>query len=116
MTAEKPLSVGAQKVKPAAQVPPAALMDTESLNAQIANLKKVQNEMRMMKKKATLELRNLERKRQRLSKKARLLSDKDLLQVLQLRSEKSGKNRTAVEEAASEPGATAAGSSANAPL
>ena len=115
MTAENPLSVGAQKVKPAAQISPAALMDSQSLNAQIGNLKKVQNEMRMMKKKATLELRNLERKRQRLSKKARLLSDKDLLQVLQLRSEKSGK-KTAVEEAASEPGATAAGSSANAPL
>ena len=56
----------------------------ELLNA-IADLKQQQMTLRAQKKKVSKELRNAEKKKTRLKKKARQLSDKDLVTVLQMR-------------------------------
>jgi hypothetical protein len=52
---------------------------------QIAALKAEQKEMRTKKKQLSQTLRNAERRRTRLRKKAKLLSDNDLLDVLRMR-------------------------------
>ena len=65
----------------------------------------MQNEILEAKKKAAREPRNLERKRGRLAKKARLLSDEDLFLVLKLRQEK------AQDKAASSASSSAGGTS-----
>ena len=56
----------------------------ELLNA-IADLKQQQATLGAQKKKVSKELRNAEKKKTRLKKKARQLSDKDLVTVLQMR-------------------------------
>ena len=56
-----------------------------NLLEQIAALKAEQKEMRSKKKKLSQTLRNAERRRTRLRKKAKLLSDNDLLDVLRMR-------------------------------
>ena len=60
----------------------------------IARLKKEQAEIRAQRKRITQELKNAEKKRSRLKKKAKLLSDKDLLDVLHLRSVEKGDKQT----------------------
>ena len=60
----------------------------------IARLKKEQAEIRAQRKRITQELKNAEKKRSRLKKKAKLLSDKDLLDVLHLRTVEKGDKQT----------------------
>lgn len=126
--AEGEATVGSASAPPAVAAPPGAEATAEStppsdgarteeadtrlstLSARINDLKRVQAEMALSKKKAASELRNLERKRGRLAKKARLLSDDDLLLVLKLRQE-----RSLERAAASGSGSTAATSEASSP-
>ena len=65
-----------------------------TLRAKILMLKKEQAELKRARKQGQKELRNLERKRKRLSQKAKLLSDEDLLQVLSLRREAKAMNKS----------------------
>jgi hypothetical protein len=57
-----------------------------NLLKQIASLKAEQKELRAKKKKISQTLRNAERRRSRLRKKAKLLSDADLVDVLRMRA------------------------------
>ena len=61
----------------------------KTLTDQIQKLKEVQAEMKKAKKEAVKKLKNLQRQKKRLSVKARLLSDDDLVQVLKLRRAKA---------------------------
>jgi hypothetical protein len=65
-----------------------------TLRAKILMLKKEQADLKRARKQGQKELRNLERKRKRLSQKAKLLSDEDLLQVLSLRREAKAMNKS----------------------
>ena len=80
------------------------------LTTQIQALKKMQAEMKAAKKKATMELRNLERKRSRLCNKAKLLTDDDLVMVLKLREEKVARREA---EGATSGSASSSGSGAS---
>ena len=65
----------------------------------IARLKKEQADIRAQRAQVAKELKNAEKKRSRLKKKAKLLSDKDLLDVLHLRTvEKADKQTAAAAE------------------
>jgi len=66
-------------------VEPAATSSGDLLPA-IARLKAQQNALRAEKQKVSKELRNAEKRRQRLKRKAKQLTDCDLLQVMQLRA------------------------------
>ena len=61
----------------------------KTLTEQIQQLKEVQAEMKKAKKETVKKLRNLQRQKKRLSVKARLLSDDDLVQVLRIRRAKT---------------------------
>ena len=61
----------------------------KTLTDQIQQLKEVQAEMKKAKKEAVKKLKNLQRQKKRLSVKARILSDDDLVQVLKLRRAKA---------------------------
>ena len=61
----------------------------KTLTDQIQQLKEVQAEMKTAKKEAVKKLKDLQRQNKRLSVKARLLSDDDLVQVLKLRRAKA---------------------------
>ena len=61
----------------------------QTLTEQIQQLKEVQAEMKKAKKETVKKLRNLQRQKKRLSVKARLLSDDDLVQVLKIRRAKA---------------------------
>ena len=65
----------------------------------IARLKKEQADIRAQRAQVAKELKSAEKKRSRLKKKAKLLSDKDLLDVLHLRTvEKADKQTAAAAE------------------
>ena len=64
-------------------------MADKTLTEQIQQLKEVQAEMKKAKKEAAKKLRNLQRQKRRLSVKARLLTDEDLVQVLKIRRAKA---------------------------
>ena len=75
------------------------------VNQKMADLKKQAEEIKIEKKRVAKELKNEERKRQRLRAKAKQLSAEDLVQVLALRasasaSRKSKKNQAAKAAAA----------------
>ena len=61
----------------------------------IARLKKEQADIRAQRAQVAKELKNAEKKRSRLKKKAKLLSDKDLLDVLHLRTVEKADRQTA---------------------
>ena len=65
----------------------------KTLTDQIQQLKEVQAEMKKAKKEAVKKLKNLQRQKKRLSVKARLLSDDDLVQVLKLRRAKAEQSK-----------------------
>ena len=99
---------GVAAAKPASA--PEMQSGDEGLLSSIGRLKAEQAALRAEKKKVTTELRNAEKRRARLKKKARQLSDHDLTVVLQMRSdtattaaskESVQKKKVAVEEAAS---------------
>lgn len=60
-------------------------MPAEGLLSSIDRLKREQKAMKEQKKKLTKDLRNAEKRRSRLKKRARQLSDTDLVAVLQMR-------------------------------
>ena len=76
----------------------------KNILTEIQALKDAQKRAREEKKKITKELRNAEKRRQRLKKRAKQLSDSDLLAVMTLRSAEQGMRK----REASEPTATAA--------
>ena len=73
-----------EHVRAAVKSPP-----SKNLLEQIAALKAEQKELRTKKKELSQTLRNAERRRTRLRKKAKLLSDNDLLDVLRMRGSAS---------------------------
>ncbi len=58
----------------------------EQLGVAIARLKREQDEVRASRKRVTKELKNAQKRKQRLKKRAKQLSDTDLVSVLQLRA------------------------------
>ena len=88
-------------------------MKTDELGAQISDLKKKQQDLLREKKKLQSELRNTQKKKQRLTKRTRMLSDKDLLDIMRMRAAVAPKeNRvadagTARTSQAESPGAAA---------
>ena len=71
----------------------------------IARLKAEQKALRDERKRVSKELRNAEKKRQRLKRKAKELTDKDLLEVLELRAVTRSAKSSAASAAAPSPGA-----------
>ena len=61
------------------------LLESEALTGSIARMKEEQKKMREDKKNLTKALKNAEKRRSRLKKRARALSDADLVAVLQMR-------------------------------
>ena len=64
---------------------PIPLYESEDLLRSIARLKTEQKDQRASRKKLNKDLRNAEKRRSRLKKRARQLSDGDLVAVLQMR-------------------------------
>lgn len=71
-----------------------AALQGGTLTDRIQQLKDLQTEMKKARKEAQKKLKNLERQKKRLSAKARLLTDEDLVQVLKLRRAKAAKGPT----------------------
>ena len=61
------------------------LLESEALTGSIARMKEEQKNMKDAKNKLTKDLKNAEKRRSRLKKRARALSDADLVAVLQMR-------------------------------
>ena len=68
-----------------AVLPPLANIGKDVLKTQIDTLKAEQSSMKQRRMKLAKDLRNAERRRQRLKRKAKQLSDDDLLTVLRMR-------------------------------
>ena len=90
--------VGVRRKRAAAELPDAIMagdggaavdpqLPQESLLESIKRLKEQQAAMKAAKKDVQRELRNATKRRQRLKKQARQLTDKDLVEVLQMRKE-----------------------------
>ena len=62
-----------------------SVLPKDPLGAQIEALRKEQQELKDQKKRLQKDLRNAERKKKRLSERARRLTDKDLVAVLMMR-------------------------------
>ena len=61
----------------------------QELGSQIADLKKQQQDLVREKKKLQADLRNAQRRKKRLSKRTRLLTDMDLLDIMRMRAANS---------------------------
>ena len=91
MSADLPASAPAASAMSA--MPPASLaaasskLPPEDLRANIEKLKQEAQKLKAEKQKVNRALRNAEKKRSRLKRKARELTDADLLQVLKLRED-----------------------------
>ena len=68
---------------------------TEELGAQITDLKKKQHDLLREKKKLQAVLRNAQRKKQRLTKRTRMLTDGDLLDIMRMRAAQTTKEKDA---------------------
>jgi hypothetical protein len=75
----------------------------ESLLDSIGRLKEQQAALRAERKKVAKDLRNAERRKNRLKRKARQLTDADLLQVMQMRTAKPTPSAKAPKAAATDP-------------
>ena len=82
----------------------------EDLRAHIATLKQQAQNLKAEKTKVNKALRNAEKKRARLKRKARELTDADLLQVLKLRNDEQAERQAAGDR---EGALSAAGSGAS---
>ena len=86
---------------------------TDELGAQISDLKKQQQDLLRDKKKLQAQLRNAQKKKQRLTKRTRMLSDNDLLDIMRMRAalatkeNKVADDKTAKTSQAESPGAAA---------
>ena len=69
----------------------------EQLGDAIARLKREQDDVRANRKRVTKELKNAQKRKQRLKKRAKQLSDTDLVSVLQLRASEKAAVATAAE-------------------
>ena len=92
-TASAEDAANARPVAPPAAEPP------EPLLAGIARLKTEQAELRAERKRISKELKNAERRRTRLRKQARQLSDADLVAVIQMRDTDAGTRSTSAAPA-----------------
>ena len=84
---------------------------TDELGAQISDLKKQQQDLLREKKRLQAQLRNAQKK-QRLTRRTRMLSDNDLLDIMRMRAAHSSKekvddDKTAKASQAESPGAAA---------
>ena len=86
------------------------VFESEELTASISPLKREQKDMRAARKKLTKDLKNAEKRRTRLKKRARQLSDADLVAVLQMRGSVPSQTSDAANStsAASTPARTGA--------
>ena len=80
------------------------------VNSEIERLLEEQKQVKQQKKDLTKELRNAQRRRQRLKHKARLLSQVDLLEVMNLRSDEEASKRARTEGEVEELAAPGSGS------
>ena len=80
-----------------------SVLPKDPLGAQIEALRKEQQDMKDQKKRLQKDLRNAERKKRRLSERARKLSDKDLVAVLMMR--KNQREARAGQQAEGDTGA-----------
>ena len=94
------MTASAEDAANARPVAPAAAATAEPLLAGIARLKTEQAQLRAERKRVAKELKNAERRRTRLRKQARQLSDADLVAVLQMRDTDSGTRSTSAAPAA----------------
>ena len=81
----------------------------EEVNDKLTELRNKRDALSKVRKEVQKELRNCQRRRQRLKRNARQLSNADLLEVLQLRE------ALAKERSAAKPGAPAAGAATSDP-
>lgn len=80
-----PPTTGPAKVPVVRPVVPA--VGGESLSQQIKRLKLEQQQAKMEKQRVAKDLKNAQRRKSRLKKRARQLTDQDLVEVLQMRSD-----------------------------
>lgn len=80
------------------------------MNSEIERLLAEQKRIKEEKKTVKNELRNAQRRRQRLKHKARLLSQMDLLEIMNLRVDEQAAKRARTDESRSEPPASASAS------
>lgn len=83
----------------------------DSLDTRINAMKAEQNDLAARRKQVRKELKNAERKRQRLKKRARNLSDADLEELISMR-----KAKTSASSAEPTSGSSSAGSAATTPV
>ena len=76
----------------------AASNKPDELGEQISNLKKQQQDLLREKKKLQADLRNAQRRKKRLTKRTRMLSDTDLLAIMRMREAHSSKEGKAADE------------------
>ena len=76
----------------------AASNTPDELGEQISNLKKQQQDLLRDKKKLQADLRNAQRRKKRLTKRTRMLSDTDLLAIMRMREAHSSKEGKAADE------------------
>ena len=76
---------------------------TEELGAQIINLKKQQQDLVREKKKLQADLRNAQRRKKRLTKRTRMLSDTDLLAIMRMRAAHASKENKVADDKSAKP-------------
>ena len=87
-----------------------AAVGDKALLPEIERLKSEQKRIRLERKAVAKELKNAEKRRSRLKKKAKQLSDGDLLQVLQMRSAERTLKASASDPPTEESASSSAGS------
>ena len=75
----------------------------DELGAQISDLKKQQQDLLREKKKLQGMLRNAQKKRQRLTKRTRMLSDNDLLDIMRMRAAHASKENKVADDQSAKP-------------
>ena len=76
---------------------------TEELGEQIINLKKQQQDLVREKKKLQADLRNAQRRKKRLTKRTRMLSDTDLLAIVRMRAAHASEEDKVADDKSAKP-------------
>ena len=108
-SSEQPATGGA--VDPA--IAGAGRPDGEELGSQIASLKKQQQDLVRERKRLQSNLRNAQRKKNRLSKRTRMLSDMDLLEIMRMRAATSKDTKVDEKQMEEAPEAKSSGGAAS---
>ena len=108
-SSEQPATGGA--VAPAAAG--AGRPQGEELGSQIATLRKQQQDLVREKKRLQSNLRNAQRKKNRLSKRTRMLSDMDLLEIMRMRAATSKDTKDSEKQMEEAPEAKSSGGAAS---